>query len=122
MSSAVIALLLAALGIFGVLAYSVTARVREIGIRMSVGASHSTIARMILREGGTVLGIGLAIGLPLAILAARVVRAQLYGVSPDNPMLLAAAVVIFVVTGVIAAWLPARRASRIAPVEALRQD
>lgn len=121
-SAAALAVLLAAIGIGGVLAYSVTARVREIGIRMSVGATQSSIARMVVREGLVVVIVGVAIGLPSSLAAATLVRSQLYGVSAGDPRVIAGAVLVFVVSSVIAASFPALRASRIHPMEALRRE
>ncbi len=121
-SAAAIAALLAAIGICGVLAYSVAARVREIGIRMSIGATRGSIARMIVREGLLVVTAGIAIGVPASLASATLVRAQLYGVSSGDPRVMAAAVAVFVVSSALAASLPAWRAARIQPMEALRRD
>jgi predicted permease len=121
-SAAALAVLLAAIGIGGVLAYSVTARVREIGIRMSVGATQGSIARMVVREGLVVVIVGVALGLPSSLAAATLVRSQLYGVSPGDPRVIAGAIAVFALTSLIAASLPALRASRIHPIEALRRE
>ncbi|MDP2319857.1 MAG: ABC transporter permease [Acidobacteriota bacterium] len=121
-SAAGIAVLLAAIGIGGVLAYSVTARVREIGIRMSIGATQGAIARMVVREGLIVVMAGVIIGLPSSLAAATLVRAQLYGVSAGDPRVVAGAILVFVMSSVIAASIPALRAARIQPMEALRRD
>jgi len=121
-SAALIAVLLAAIGVFCVLAYSVTARVREIGIRMSLGATGSAIAQVVVREGLIVVTIGVVLGIPLAIAVARLVRAQLYGIGSADPVMVTAAALIFLGTAGLAAWLPARRASQIRPMDALRQD
>jgi predicted permease len=121
-SAAAIALLLAAIGICGVLAYSVTTRVREIGIRMSVGATQASIARMVVREGMVMVIAGVAVGLPSSLVAATLVRAQLYGVSAGDPRLIVGAIMLFVVASMIAASLPALRACRIHPMEALRRE
>lgn len=121
-SAAALAVLLAAIGIGGVLAYSVTARVREIGIRMSVGATQGSIARMVVREGLVVVIVGVAIGLPSSLAAATLVRSQLYGVSPGDPRMIGGAILVFVVSSVIAASFPALRAFRIHPMEALRRE
>jgi predicted permease len=121
-SAAVLSLLLAALGIFGVLGYSVTARVREIGIRMSIGATPWSITRMVIREGLIVAAAGVVIGGPLAFAASRLVASLLYGISPGDPKTIIAAATLFIVTSIVAAWLPAFRAARVRPVDALRQE
>lgn len=121
-SAAVLAVLLAALGIFGVLAYSVTVRCREIGIRMSIGATPSSIIQMVVREGLIVAAAGVAIGGPMAFLTSRLMSALLYGIAPGDPKVIAVAALLFVLTGLLAAWLPACRASKVSPLTALRQD
>ena len=121
-SAASLSLLLAALGIVGVLGYSVTARIREIGIRMSIGATPGSITRMVIREGFVVAALGVAIGGPLAFAASRLVASLLYGISPGDPKTIIAAATLFIVTSVVAAWLPAFRAAHVRPVDALRQE
>jgi putative ABC transport system permease protein len=121
-SAALLSLLLAALGIFGVLGYSVTARGREIGIRMSIGATPSSITRMVVTEGLKVAVVGIVVGGPLAYAASRLVASLLYGVSPGDPKTIIAAAMLFVVTSIAAAWLPAFRAAHVRPLDALRQE
>jgi putative ABC transport system permease protein len=120
--AATLTMALASIGLFGMLAYSVASRMREIGIRASVGASHREVLRMILFEGLAVVVPGVAIGVPLALAAAWVVRSQLYGVSATDPRVIAMAAAVLVITSLVASWLPARRASRIQPIEALREE
>jgi putative ABC transport system permease protein len=120
--AATLAMILASVGLFGMLAYSVSSRVREIGIRVSVGASRGDVLRMIVAEGLAVVLPGVALGIPLALAAAWVVRSQFYGVSATDPVTIATAALVFIATATVASWLPARRASRIQPIEALRQD
>ena len=120
--AALMALLLACLGVYGALAYAVVSRLREIGVRMALGASRDSVVKMILRDGLAVVVPGILIGIPLALGAAMLVRSQLYGVAPTDPPTIIGAAVLFVVTGLVAAWLPARRASRTDPCEALRQE
>ena len=120
--AAALAMTLAAVGLFGLVAYSVSSRVREIGVRMSVGATQDEVVRMIVREGLAVAIPGVLIGVPLALGAATLVRAQLYGVTPTDPWTLAGAAAILIATAAVASWLPARRASRIQPNEALRAE
>jgi putative ABC transport system permease protein len=121
-TAALLAMILASVGLFGMLAYSVSSRVREIGLRVSVGATQGDVVRMIVREGLAVAIPGVAIGIPLALAAAWVVRSQLYGVTATDPWTIAGAAVTFIATAAVASWLPARRASRIQPIDALKQD
>jgi predicted permease len=121
-SAAGLSLLLAALGIVGVLGYSVSARIREIGVRMSIGATPRSITWMIVREALMVAAAGIVIGGPLAFVASRLVASLLYGVSPGDPVTIVAAATLFIVASIAAAWLPAFRAARVRPVDALRQE
>jgi predicted permease len=121
-SAALIAALLAAIGISGALAYSVAAQVREIGIRMSIGATAQDIVRMVIRQGLSVAIAGVAVGVPLAIGAGRLAQSSLHGIGASDPWLIGGAASCFLITALVAAGLPALRASRILPTEALRQD
>jgi ABC-type antimicrobial peptide transport system permease subunit len=114
--------LLACIGVYGLLAYSVTARVREIGMRVALGAERGTVVWMIVRDALAIAVPGVLIGAPCAWAAARLVRAQLYGVAPGDPRTLLIAAAISLATALAASWLPALRASRVAPVEALREE
>lgn len=120
--AATLAMVLASVGLFGLLAYSVSSRVREIGVRMSVGATARAVIAMIVREGMVVAIPGVLVGIPLALAAAWAVRSQLFGVSATDPWTIGAAALLFTATAAVASWLPARRASRIQPMDALRQD
>lgn len=120
--AATLALALASVGLFGLVAYSVSSRVREIGVRMSVGATREEVIRMIVREALTMVIPGIVVGVPLAIAATWVVRSQLYGVSATDPWTIAVACAAFIITAAIAALLPAARAARIEPSAALRQE
>ena len=120
--AAALTILLACMGVYWLLAYSVTARVREIGVRVALGAARGTVVWMIVRDGLAIGVPGVLIGAPSAWAAARLVRAQLYGIAPSDPRTLLIAAAIFLATVVAASWLPALRASRIAPVEALREE
>jgi predicted permease len=117
-----VAVVLSALGIYGVLAYSVSQRTREIGVRMALGARESTVARMVVREALGVVGVGLAIGIASALVLTRVLAGLLYGVSPTDPATFAGVVVTLGAVAVTASYLPARRAARVDPIVALRQD
>jgi predicted permease len=121
-----LALFLAAIGLYGVISYSVIRRTSEIGIRLALGAETQSVLWLVLRESLILLAIGLAVGLPLTLactrLASTFLASQLYGVHPIDPPTIAAAVAIVAAMTLIAAWLPARRATKINPVQALRCD
>jgi putative ABC transport system permease protein len=103
-----------------VLAFSVTARTNEIGIRMSLGAEAGRVQRMVLSEGGVLVGLGLAIGVVGSWLLARLMQGLLFGVAPHDPLTLGGVVVLIAAIGVAACWIPAARAARIDPGVALR--
>ena len=117
---AALAVVLAFIGIFSMLAYSVARRTREIGIRMALGASRDRVVRAVVRESLVVTLAGIAIGIPLALYAARSASALLFGLAPSDPWTMGAAVLLFVVVGVLAGLQPALAASRVDPGEALR--
>jgi predicted permease len=119
---AAVAVLLAGVGLYGLLAYAVTQRTREIGVRMALGAKRSAVLRLIVREGLVLTIVGVAIGVPLAVAAARLIRALLFGLTPGDPLTLAAAAALFIVIGSIAGLAPAYRASSVDPMTALRCD
>jgi len=115
-----LALIIAAVGIAGVLAFSVSARTNEIGIRMSLGADRGRVQRMILGEGGVLLALGLVLGVAGAWFASGLIRGLLFGVAPHDPATLAGVAGLMAAIGVLACWIPARRASRIDPVITMR--
>jgi len=117
-----LALALAAIGLYGVMTYGVVRRTREIGIRMAVGAQRASVLWMVLREMLVVVTMGVAIGSAAAIAASRVVRNQLFGVAPGDTISIASAVGLLLTVGLIAGYLPARRATRVDPVVALRTE
>jgi ABC-type antimicrobial peptide transport system permease subunit len=119
---ALTALSLAAIGIYGVMSLAVSARNRELGIRIALGADQARVKRLVIGEGAGLAAFGAAIGLVAALLATRAMRAMLYDLAPSDPMTYVAVIVLLGLTAVAAAWLPARRASRVDPVEALRAD
>ncbi len=121
-SLGLLALLLAALGVYGVLSYSVVQRTREIGIRVALGARPMAIATMILRQMLLLVAAGLACGAVAALVLARTVRALLFGVEPSDPAPIAMALGVLVVTAAIASWIPARRAARADPLASLRRE
>jgi predicted permease len=116
------ALALAAIGIYGVVAYSVTRRTAEIGIRMALGARPADALWLVVRQTMVITVIGVAVGVPLAFLAARAIGAQLYGIGATDPRAMIGAVAILGVAGAVASVVPGRRAARIDPVEALRGE
>jgi hypothetical protein len=120
--AAALTILLACIGVYGLLAYSVAARVREIGVRLAFGAARGTVVWMIVRDGLAIAVPGVLIGAPCAWVAARFVRAQLYGIAPGDPRTLLISAVTFLAMALAASLFPALRASRIAPVEALSEE
>jgi putative ABC transport system permease protein len=117
-----LALGLAVVGLYGVKAYSVARRTREIGIRMALGAQAGGVLRMIMREGSIMLFSGVAIGLLLAIATAKILSGLLYGVHALDPIAFTVAPLVLTIAALIATWLPARRATRVDPVQALRTE
>ena len=119
---AAIALVLAAVGVYGVIAYSVAQRTREIGVRVALGAQRSNVLALVLAHGAGLAGAGIGIGLAGALGVTRFLRAMLYGVSPFDPMSFVAVTFVLSAIALLASCVPARRAARVDPVEALRQD
>jgi ABC-type antimicrobial peptide transport system permease subunit len=117
-----LALLLASVGLYGVTSYNVTRRTGEIGVRMALGTNRANVVAMILRGAFTQIGIGLCIGIPLAVLCDFYLAHQLYGVSPFNPTPLGGAIFIIGLCALVAGIVPARRAASIEPMEALRLE
>jgi ABC-type antimicrobial peptide transport system permease subunit len=117
----VIALLLASLGIYGVLAYQVSQRTREIGIRMALGSDARSVLRLVLREGAVLVLMGLAVGIAGAVALRQVIASQLYGVGVLDPAVLVSVSGVLALAALFACLVPARRASRVDPVVALAQ-
>jgi putative ABC transport system permease protein len=116
-----LALLIASIGLYGVMSYQVTRRQVEIGIRMALGADPAAVVRMVLTESGLLLIVGVLAGLGLAVAAARYAGGLLFGLEPSDPLSFATAAGVLALVSLIAAWIPARRASRLAPTVALRE-
>jgi ABC-type antimicrobial peptide transport system permease subunit len=118
----VLAALMAAVGLYGVLAYSTTQRTSEIGIRMALGATRGSVVRMVLFEVLWLAGISIAVALPLSLLLMRAARSQLYGISSSDPLTLCLMTVLVIVVALASAMLPARRAAKVEPMKALRYE
>jgi len=119
---AVVALLLASVGIYGLLAYMVGQRAHEIGVRMALGATQSTIGKMIVSRGVGLAGIGVGVGLILSGIMAPLISSLLYGVRPLDPEVFIAVPLILMVVVLLASYIPARRAARVNPIVALRES
>jgi ABC-type antimicrobial peptide transport system permease subunit len=118
----VLGLLLACAGLYGLLAYSVVRRTKEIGIRVALGAKPHGVQWMVAGGALRLIGIGVSLGLPAAWAASRWVRSMLFGLSTTDPGIIALAVILLGAAGVVAAYLPAQRASRVDPMTALRHE
>ena len=117
-----VALLLAVIGIYGVISFTVAQRTREIGLRMALGARSADILGMVARQGLSLVAIALAIGIPVSLASGRLMQEMLFEISPRDPGTLAGVAVLLGMVGVAASVIPAVRAARIDPTEALRQE
>jgi ABC-type antimicrobial peptide transport system permease subunit len=114
--------LLAAVGLYGVMSYTVSRRSNEIGIRLAMGAKAGDVLRMVIVEAGWMVGIGVVIGVALGLGAAKTASTLLFGLRPTDPATIASAMALLAVIGLLASYLPARRASRLDPMTTLRQE
>ena len=121
-SFAALAVLLACVGLYGIMAYAVARRTGEIGIRMALGANRGRVLRMIVGESALMIGAGVAVGLPAALAASRTVSSELYGLRPADPLTITGAVLLLAAVGILAGYIPARRATRVDPMVALRYE
>jgi putative ABC transport system permease protein len=119
---AVTALVVAAIGIYGVMAYFVSQRVREIGIRMALGARRSDVLRLVVSRGMVLAMIGAVIGVAASLMAAQLISGMLFGVSPHDPLTIAAFVAVLALAALAANYVPAHRAAKVDPMIALRYD
>jgi predicted permease len=117
-----LAVVLATVGLYGVISYMVVRRTNEIGIRMALGANRSGILSLILREAGWVLGVGVGVGIVLSLAGARAAKSLLYGLTPYDPLTLVAAIALIAIIAIAASSLPAQRASKLNPMVALREE
>ena len=116
------ALLLAAIGIYGLMAYVVEQRTREIGVRLAVGATAGRVGAMVIRQGMVIAVLGVAIGLASALALTRVLAALLFGVTSRDPLVFATVPVLLALVALVGVWVPARRAARVSPLAALRTE
>jgi ABC-type antimicrobial peptide transport system permease subunit len=117
-----LALALACVGIYGIMAYTVAQRTNEIGIRLALGAQRGQVRGMVLSEAGSLAVLGMVAGLAIALGLGRLVKSMLYGLQPVDPLSLAGAGCLLTAVALIAGWVPAMRASRVEPMEALRHE
>lgn len=119
---AVVALVLSAVGVYGVLAFSVAQRTGELGVRMAIGAQRGDITKLVLGQGVRIAGIGLVLGLVGSFVLTRFMQAQLFGVTSGDPLTLVTVIAVLAAVALLACWLPARRAAKTSPIEALRYE
>ena len=117
-----VALALALVGIYGVMAYAVSERRREIGIRVAFGARRADVMRLVVGEGALLVALAIALGLAGAWVATRLIAKQLYGVAPNDPLTFAGATALLAAVALAACWIPARRAARVDPMVAMRNE
>ena len=116
------ALLLGAIGLYGVIAYSVSQRIREIGIRIALGGQKQDIVRLVLGQGTKVALIGVVLGISMALVLSHFLSSLLYGVKPTDPLTFLAGTIVLVLIALLACYIPARRATRVDPITALRYE
>jgi ABC-type antimicrobial peptide transport system permease subunit len=120
--AAAVALTLGLIGIYGVMSYIVSQRTAEIGVRLALGAAPGSVARMIVRQGGLVALAGVAVGVLAAFAGSRLIDSVLFGVSSRDPGVFVSTTLLLLTVAIVACWIPARRAARLSPLEALRTE
>jgi ABC-type antimicrobial peptide transport system permease subunit len=118
----ILALALACVGIYGIMAYAVSQRTNEIGIRLALGAERSQVQGMVLKEAGWLAAAGVVVGVAVALGLGQLIKSMLYGLHPSDPVSLVGAAVLLLGVALLAGWVPAMRASRVEPMEALRHE
>jgi predicted permease len=118
----VLALVLASIGLYGVMSYTIAGRTRELGVRIALGAQRADVLRMVLKEAMFLVVIGIAIGVPASIASSRIIASMLYGLKPYDPIALAIVIVLLATVGALAGFIPARRATKVDPMVALRYE
>ena len=119
---ALVAILLAAVGIYGVMSYSVSQRAKEIGIRLALGSSRRDVLMLVFRNGFVLVATGIVLGLAAAVSLARVMRSMVFQVSTTDPVVFGTIAIMLIVTAALAIWIPATRAARLDPIATLRAD
>ncbi len=117
-----IGLVLVTIGVYSVLAYTTARRTHEIGIRMALGAEKRDVLRLVIRMGVGLVGLGVVLGIVTSLAVARVIATQVWGISAYDPVTLTSVAALLLITGIVACWVPARRASRVDPLVALRYE
>jgi putative ABC transport system permease protein len=119
---ALVGVILVSIGVYSVIAYTTARRTHEIGIRMALGANGGDVQRLVIRTGLRLVALGIVIGLCVSLVLARLISSQLWGVSAHDPLTLVMVPVLLLIIGVLACWIPARRATHVSPVIALRYE
>jgi ABC-type antimicrobial peptide transport system permease subunit len=122
MMLALMAVVLSCVGLYSIMAYNVSRRINEIGLRMALGATSGNVAWTVLRSALITVTVGIAMGVPAVFATIRIVRSYLFGIEPYDPVTLIGAIALLIAVATLAAWLPARRAAKTDPMEALRYE